>query len=448
VRSSKHRPLPALVLAWVVLVTLSACGGEAAQPSPAPVAESAVTPAVLSPPSPEQPPATLIPPSSPTPQPTQAPTSPPAPTETPSPTPTSAPFMELEQAAYAASACSDKYPCNEDVAGWEARLRLPPGFEGVYFSHVGGNPTTLTFGPDGLLYVAMQSGEILIVDEEGEFELYVEGLDTPTGMAFLPGTSDLYVADRLANSSIEGESQVSVIRDGRFEQLFGGIPCCYVYMHAANGIAFGPDGYAYMGVGSRSDHGEILPGRPGAGEQDVLHPWEASILRFDPLGAETMVYAQGLRNAYDLAWDADGRLFATDNAPDYGPPDVLHLIVPGGQHGYPWYDCDGCFSAPDDVELVQPLYEFMPHAAAAGITVYIAGQFPGYYNNILVALWSAFEGAQKVKRFGPGGEPAGDFATGFAAPIDLEVGPDGSLYVADWATGIIFRISYMGQGDG
>jgi glucose/arabinose dehydrogenase len=37
-----------------------------------------------------------------------------------------------------------------------------------------------------------------------------------------------------------------------------------------------------------------------------------------------------------------------------------------------------------------------------------------------------------------------DFATGFAAPIDLVVGPDGALYVADHATGLIFRIAYTG----
>jgi glucose/arabinose dehydrogenase len=63
---------------------------------------------------------------------------------------------------------------------------------------------------------------------------------------------------------------------------------------------------------------------------------------------------------------------------------------------------------------------------------------------LFVTLWSAFPGAQKVVRFGPGGVGASDFAMGFAAPIDVTVGPDGSLYVADWATGIIFKISYTG----
>jgi glucose/arabinose dehydrogenase len=40
---------------------------------------------------------------------------------------------------------------------------------------------------------------------------------------------------------------------------------------------------------------------------------------------------------------------------------------------------------------------------------------------------------------------ATDFATGLAAPVDVTVAPDGSLVVADWATGHLFRIRYTGQ---
>ena len=38
---------------------------------------------------------------------------------------------------------------------------------------------------------------------------------------------------------------------------------------------------------------------------------------------------------------------------------------------------------------------------------------------------------------------AEDFATGFALPVDVVVGPNGSLYVVDYATGIIFRVDYQ-----
>ena len=348
---------------------------------------------------------------------------------------------DVTQPPYAASDCSDKYPCNEDIATWEARIQVPAGFTASYFAHLDGHPTSLTFGPDGRLYVALQEGDIVALDESGNSTLYASGFDTPTGIAFQPGTSNLYVSSRVLNENVGGESQVS-IANGR--QILSGLPCCYTQLHAANGIAFGPDGYGYVTVGGRADHGEILD---GSNRQDERHPWEAAVLRFHPNGGEPEVYARGLRNAYDLVWDANNNLYATDNAPDYGPPEEFHRVIPGGEHGYPWYDCSTCFAPPTGTEIIPPTYEFIPHSAPTGVTAYLADQFPGYYNDLFVTLWSAFDGAQKVVRLTTDdtGATASDFAMGFAAPIDLTVAPDGSLYVADWATGIIFRIRYEGE---
>jgi glucose/arabinose dehydrogenase len=359
---------------------------------------------------------------------------------------TAAPAVDIVQPSYAESACSDRFPCNDNVAAWESRIQLPPGFSAGYFAHLADlQPTSITFGPDGLLYVAVQSGAIYTVDEGGESAVYVDGFDTPTGIAFQPGTSRLYVSNRLVNENSGGESQISVVQNGVISQVFGNIPCCYTFLHAANGIAFGPDGFGYVSVGARADHGEILPGNPNAGQQDELHPWEASVLRFSPDGSVIENYARGLRNSYDIAWDASGQLFATDNAPDFGPPDELHAVMPGGEHGYPYYDCGQCFSPPEGVEVIPPIFEFPPHAAVTGITTYLDDDFRGYYNNVFVVLWSAFADAQRVLRFEPGGLNGSTFATGFAAPIDLTIGPDGAIYVADWATGIIFRIEYTGE---
>lgn len=368
---------------------------------------------------------------------------------TPTPDLPPAPHVDVEQAPYEPSDCSDKYPCNDDVDGWEARMRVPPGFAIDYFARVNDAPTSLTFGPDGRLYIAAQSGTIYTIDESANVDVYVEGLIVPTGLAFRPGTDTLYVSNRVNDINEGGEAQISIIEDGKATTLIAGLPCCYVGMHGPNGIAFGPDGYAYVGVGGRADHGEILDG-PRKGELNELHPFEASILRFSPDGTGLITYARGFRNPYDIAWDANGQLYATDNGRDGdfnagdNPPDELHLVVLGGQHGYPWFDCPVCFSAPEGVEIISPLYEFVPHAAVAGITAYIHETFPGYYNDLFVVLWSAFPGAQKVMRFGPDRTKASDFATGFALPIDITVGPAGELYVADYATGIIYRISYVG----
>lgn len=332
------------------------------------------------------------------------------------------------------------YPLNDDRVGWENRINVPAGFSVTYVGRIEAHPTSITFGPDSLLYIAVQEGTIYTMNANGNAGTYAGGFISPTGIAFRPGTGQLYVSSRVVDENIGGESQVSIVGQG---QLIGGLPCCYTSFHAANGIAFGPDGFGYVGVGARADHGEILFGEH-AGEQDELHPLEASILRFNPDTGEVNVYARGLRNPYDIAWDANNQLWATDNAPDYGPNEELHRIVPGGEHGYPWYDCDVCFSPPPGVTVLQPTWMFTPHSSPTGITAYLGDQFPGYYNSLFLTFWSSFVGAQKVVRMTPGGGSATNFATGFAAPIDVTVSPDGSLYVADWATGIIFRISYTG----
>jgi glucose/arabinose dehydrogenase len=383
----------------------------------------------------------------------------PEPTATATSTPTITPIPDewlipavhapdLEQPPYTESECSDRFPCFEDVAAWEERIRVPEGFKASYFAYLPDTEhsdraqllTSITFGPDGMLYAATTAGNIYMIDQEGEATLFVEGLNVPTGLAFQPGTDRLYVSSRVLDRNIDGEAKVSVIENGEISTLFDGLPCCYVAMHGPHGIDFGPDGYGYVGVGGRADHGEILD---GSMEQDELHPLEATILRFSPDGSEVEPYAYGFRNPYDISWDADGNLWATDNGRDGEVPDELHLVEPGGQHGYPYFDCPACFGIPDDVELVETWYEFQPHAVAAGITTYLDNVFPGYYNSQFITLWTAMDFAERVMRFLPDGSNS-TFATGFAAPIDVTVGPDGALYVADYAVGIIFKIEYVG----
>lgn len=447
--------MKSLRLIWkiFILMLIAGCGGTVATEStPRPTA-TVPTPF---------PTATKIPPTNTAPPPdTPEPdaTETPLPTDTPLPTvtPTAGPHAtDVEQPPYVESPCSDRFPCFDDQAAWEARIQLPVGFTAEHFAYFPNpdpeaswpalQPTSITFGPDGKLYVAMQQGSIYTVDAGGNQELYFTDLIVPTGIAFQPGTERLYVSSRVLDQVVGGEGQIIIIENGQAAQIIGGIPCCYLGMHGPNGIAFGPDGYGYVGVGARADHGEILD---GTNTQDELHPWEASILRFSPDGSEVEVYARGLRNPYDIAWSADGTLYAGDNGRDEDAsigehvPEELHAIIPGGDHGYPFYICPVCYGIPEGVEVIPPVLEIEPHSVPTGLTAYLEEQFPGYYNSLFLTLWTAREFAERVIRFTPDGE-ASTFATGFSAPIDVTVGPEGSLYVADYFTGIVFKISYTG----
>jgi glucose/arabinose dehydrogenase len=337
-----------------------------------------------------------------------------------------------------------KYPCAEDVAGWEARLRVPAGFKVKFLARVSGHPTSITYAPDGRLVAATMEGTLYVFDSAGNPSVVASGFHLPIGLAYRPGTTDLYVASRtLPPDAVPNEGKVTIVRaDGSKQDIITGLPCCYTAQeHQPNSLAFGPDGKVYLSIGARADHGEV-PGQPDV--PATLTPYEAGILRFNPDGSGLERYAAGLRNPYDLTFDANGRLFATDNSPDFGPPDRLHYIQAGGYYGYPYYaDCSLCPAAPPDLKISPPIATFIPHAAVTGIAAYTAHQFPADYgNNLFVTLWSAFPGAQKVVRIQTFPVRLSDFAVGFASPIDVTISPDGSVVVADWANGNIYSISY------
>jgi hypothetical protein len=48
------------------------------------------------------------------------------------------------------------------------------------------------------------------------------------------------------------------------------------------------------------------------------------------------LYADGLRNPFDFAFNDQGELFAGDNGPDIDLPDEINWIREGQQYGFPW----------------------------------------------------------------------------------------------------------------
>ena len=182
-------------------------------------------------------------------------------------------------------------------------------------------------------------------------------------------------------------------------------------------------------------------------------PRSASIMRFRPNGSSGQVYAHGLRNPYGLAIrPATRRLYATDNGRDeFGNsvPDELDLIQAGGRYGWP--SCWGRNGGTGCAGTIPPVALFEPHSSSDGLAFNTGSSFPAAYRqDAFVAEWgdsiNNLGTGQIVKRvhFQGSRVTVSTFATGFSHPLAVAIGPSGALLVADYGTGLIWRIAWAG----
>lgn len=119
--------------------------------------------------------------------------------------------------------------------------------------------------------------------------------------------------------------------------------------HGWNALEISPDGkYIYVNTGARTDHGEVQDNGgeyPNARDNALT----SKIFRFPieskdllladdvaKLKAEGFIYAEGIRNAYDMAFDPKGNLFAVSNSGDYDHPEDMFWVRQGRHYGFPW----------------------------------------------------------------------------------------------------------------
>ena len=239
--------------------------------------------------------------------------------------------------------------------------------------------------------------------------------------------------------------------------------------HGAHGIALGPDGKLYVSLGNKCQvespastspymvhyEGDLVQPRMESNPLSTgLKAPGGTIIRTDLDGKAVEVFAGGLRNAYDLAFDQSGELFTFDSDTEqdigtswYRPNRILH-VIPGAEFGWRsgWAKWPSYY-----VDSVAPVCE-TGRGSPTGVTIYNHVMFPARYHNALfVGDWS--EGriiCVKPERTGAGFTgKAETFLTGDPLNItDLEVGPDGALYFATGGRstgGGIFRISWRGE---
>jgi glucose/arabinose dehydrogenase len=129
-------------------------------------------------------------------------------------------------------------------------------------------------------------------------------------------------ANRVSRFTMEADRLASE------QVLLDGIPggACY---HFGGRIKFGPDGWLYLTTGEG-----FIASR--AADPNNLN---GKILRIHEDGSGREIFAWGFRNPQGIAFDAEGRLFASNNGPtgDLGLccHDEVDLVQQGGFYGWP-----------------------------------------------------------------------------------------------------------------
>ena len=412
-------------------------------------------------------------------------------------------------------------PSTEACAADNGGITLPPGFCATVFADNIGHARHLVVAPHGVVYVNTWSGRyyhndtppaggflVALHDTTGDGRADVimrfgetreEGSAGGTGIALYNGGLFAEVNDRIVRYALPAGVSAPT---GAPEVIVSGLPL--TGDHPMHPFAIDAQGNLYVDLGSATNACQVqnrMPSSPGIQLCTELET-RAGIWRYDANRTGQRFspaerFATGLRNGEGIAFDAAGRIFATQHGrdqlrenwpnlytPEQGanePAEELVQLERGADFGWPYCYFDltqqKLVLAPEYggdgkqvglcAEKRGPVAVFPAHWAPNDLVLYDGQQFPAAYRG---GAFIAFHGSWNRAPFPQGGynvvfQPLADgkptgpyvvFADGFAGaikepgqaahrPSGLAVGPDGALYITDDAHGRIWRVTYRGS---
>ena len=317
-----------------------------------------------------------------------------------------------------------------------ATFVLPEGFEvNLYAADPKiAKPIQMNFDANGRLWIVssevyphIKPGEkprdrVVVVedlDHDGvsdKTHIFAEGLLIPTGIA--PGDGGAYVANSTellhfadSDGDLKADSKRTVLSGFGTEDTH----------HILHTLRWGPDGYLYLNQ-SIYIHSHIET------------PWgvrrlnAGGIWQFRPETLELGIFMRGLVNSWGHHFDRFGQSFATDGAGGEG----INYIVPGAYY----------FTAADAPQILHGLNPGSPKHC--GLEIVETPMLPPDWQGC--AITNDFRG-HRVCRFKLSDDRSGYLSqeqqevitSNHVAfrPIDVKLGPDGAIYIADWYNPII-----------
>jgi hypothetical protein len=224
---------------------------------------------------------------------------------------------------------------------------------------VGHNTVRIKHDPtSGNLYVLQNNGIIQRVHWSAAgsasfttiYQTSDHGLNAPLGMIFgKDGTMYLVGNDSTGQfgtaTIVKGipDSAGSEHRTWSIIAQTVAYPYGNIYNHRMNGIVLNKQGDSiYVNSGAATDHGEMHGGFREVGLTSIILKLPVSghniVLQNDRewLRSNGFLFAEGIRNTFDLAYGPNDDLFGVENSDDRDDPEELNLLQQGHHYGFPW----------------------------------------------------------------------------------------------------------------
>ena len=359
-------------------------------------------------------------------------------------------------------------PLVADDSDWDASIHNTEKVSFQVQTYIDGFdiPWGMAFMPDKRMLVTDRIGDIWIVAKDGTNKVKVIGEVPSVRSKGQGGMLDVEVHPDFINNSFiyltysdisDNKFHTSLIRAKLVnnqlvdsEVIFRPKEQSFTKKthHYGSRIVFDDDGFIYFSIGDRGDRDlaqnlDMPNGKMYRIYDDGTIPIDNPF--YYTKGAIKSIWSYGHRNAQGMAIHPLTRqIWEAEHGPRGG--DEVNIILKGHNYGWPVITYGKNYSGTIISRLThkegmdQPIFHWTPSIAVCGIAFYDGDQFPEWKNNLL-ATSLKFERLHRVELDGLNMVKDEIIFEAGSRVRDVEIGPNGMIYVALEDPGRIVQIS-------